>query len=319
MNIEQARIVATNEVQSGILKIESITFGGDSTTFRIVSETGNYILRSGGKRSNYDVEHAVLKLLIKKGVKVPVPVSDHIDISNPDLSFSLQREIRGVDLFRSKLPVTFWPTVVEELGRNLKSVHSLAFSGFGPISTDVFRSTKKLIGSFDTYSEFINNYFSFRVKGFKERLIADEKNGFKDSNLNKEQIRKVIEIVDRIPEGQSRIDEGFVDYLSEGRLLHGDFHSQHILVNRKKFVGIIDFNNVSIGDPLFDIAYWSIMPKDGFTKELLDNSGIKMDEDKFRLYRLIISIGKLHTRYVTHNYLNEYPEIIDFALEELNR
>lgn len=37
-------------------------------------------------------------------------------------------------------------------------------------------------------------------------------------------------------------------------LQHGDFYPANIILNNKKFVGLIDFNRLEFGDPLFDLA-----------------------------------------------------------------
>lgn len=37
-------------------------------------------------------------------------------------------------------------------------------------------------------------------------------------------------------------------------LQHGDFHPANIILNHKKFAGIIDFNRLEFGDPLVDLA-----------------------------------------------------------------
>ncbi|MBC1572094.1 phosphotransferase family protein [Listeria sp. FSL L7-1426] len=37
-------------------------------------------------------------------------------------------------------------------------------------------------------------------------------------------------------------------------LQHGDFHPANIILDNKKFVGLIDFNRLEFGDPLFDLA-----------------------------------------------------------------
>ncbi|EHN0477554.1 phosphotransferase family protein [Listeria monocytogenes] len=37
-------------------------------------------------------------------------------------------------------------------------------------------------------------------------------------------------------------------------LQHGDFHPANIILKNKKFVGLIDFNRLEFGDPLFDLA-----------------------------------------------------------------
>ncbi|PZG39278.1 aminoglycoside phosphotransferase [Listeria ivanovii] len=40
----------------------------------------------------------------------------------------------------------------------------------------------------------------------------------------------------------------------ESRLQHGDFHPANIILNQHQFAGVIDFNRLEFGDPLFDLA-----------------------------------------------------------------
>ena len=49
------------------------------------------------------------------------------------------------------------------------------------------------------------------------------------------------------------------------RLIHGDLHAQHILVDdRARPAGIIDWGDVGIGDPAIDLQlYWSVLPPEG--------------------------------------------------------
>lgn len=319
MNIKEARQVSQDNLEPQVIDLSPIDFGGDSEAFKIVTDGGNFILRSGGKRNNYDVEDAVLKLLIQRGAMVPIPVVDNIDFNNPKLSFSIQEELPGNDLYRSELPQGEWPKIIKSVGRNLRIINSLKLSGFGPISTDKFRSQKKLVGSFDSYYDFIRYYFDSRVDILTQKVDRDVKEDFTRSNLTKEQIEKVLEVVSKVPEAKKRMTDYFLEFKTEGSFVHGDFHTQHVLVDNGRLTGIIDLNNTLIAEPLFDIAYWSIMPKGILYRELAKSAGIKIDEERFKLYRMLISIAKLHTRYVSNDYLNKFPEILDFALGELNK
>ncbi len=102
-------------------------------------------------------------------------------------------------------------------------------------------------------------------------------------------------------------------------MLHGDLQRMNFIVSSNHLSGIIDFEHVLVGDPLFDISVASVMPDGELHKELLDKSGVKMDKDRFHLYRLLISFGKIYTRYVKKDYLHESSEILDFVLEELGK
>lgn len=47
---------------------------------------------------------------------------------------------------------------------------------------------------------------------------------------------------------------------TESRLLHGDPQPDHIFVDDSlRITGIIDFGDVRAGDPVFDIAWWSVL------------------------------------------------------------
>ncbi len=295
MKIETARQIVETESSSKISEITPIDFGGDSQTFRISTSQGKLILRTGGMRSNYDVEHEVLTTLFKLGTKVPEPVSEGIDIKTPELSFSLQKEIPGIDLFHSTLDIKYWPRVLGEVGSNLKIIYSVKIDGFGHISPEKFRQDGRLRCDYNSWPDFIHYYFDSRIKPLIEKVNSDKKNHFQGSNLSKEQIEKVVEIVARIPEALKKLNHMTTKLEIQGNLVHGDLSTQHILVSDNRLSGIIDFNNVLVGDSLFDIAYWSVMPQGGSYQFLLENSGVEMNEERFRLYRMLISIAKLHT------------------------
>ena len=52
--------------------------------------------------------------------------------------------------------------------------------------------------------------------------------------------------------------EGFIGQLSSWRftpsLIHGDLSAEHVLVSDQGLVGVIDFGEVRVGDPAFDVA-----------------------------------------------------------------
>ncbi|MBW5447688.1 phosphotransferase [Cohnella sp. CFH 77786] len=59
----------------------------------------------------------------------------------------------------------------------------------------------------------------------------------------------------------------------ENTLIHGDFHTNNVLVNNNKVIGIIDWPRAAFGDPRFDIAL-AIRPK----QDVFDQEG---DQDVF--------------------------------------
>ncbi len=319
MNIEQARDIAIQFSPEKVLRLEPIDIGGDSKTFRVFTENGNLILRTAGMRSNYDVEHAVLKLLTEKGVQAPFPLYAKIDSNDSTSSFSLQKEIPGTDLNHSNLPKSLWPEIINEVGENLRIIHSIEINGFGNISPDKFRDTGKIVGGYNSWFDFVNYYFNSRVQPLIAKIEVDKKNGFKDSQISKELQEKILEIISKIPVVIDRARTVLEGINIDGVLLHGDLHADHFLVKNNRLSGIIDFNNAMVGDPILDIAYFSIMPHGELYPHLLKENDLDIDQQRFNLYRMLISIGKIHTRYVRHDYLKDYPEILDIALDEIKK
>lgn len=292
--------------------------GGDSTVFDVTKGSKEYILRVGGNRKNYDVEHQVMRLAREKGVLVASPLAESIDTSVYPLIFSLQERLPGAGLGR--LPEKDWPGVLLEVGRNLKGLYEIRIPGYGGLDLKEYRKTGKLKGEFEKWSA----YFDYMLKSHftgevEKRLNEDRASGFKDSKLSATEADKVTEIVSRVGEIGERLNSAapLMDKV-DGRLIHHDISFEHILVDKGKFSGLIDFNHAASGDPLYDIAYFSVMQEGDLYKYLMEGTGVNMNEELFSFYRLITAAAKIHTRYVRHNYLHENPEILDIALGELN-
>ncbi len=314
------------EIVSEVLGTSKLTVrlvereGGDSCVFKVEAGEGqNYFFRTGGVRSNYDVEHAILKELRKSGIKVPEPVAANVDPDHHPLSFSILRELPGTDLLSARgIDVS---KCVRQVGVELAKIHRLTFPGFGSMDVNLFRSKGELGGSFKSWRELITDRFKSRMSIVAEKVEEERRKDFENSSLSKEQVGKVLKIVGATDEILARVEESREKLkISQGRLLHGDLSLLHIIVLDGELVGLIDFNHAYVGDPFFDIAYFSLMTHgDKYYRDLLEGSGLDFDEEKFSLYRLVIAAGKIKTRYVEHNYLHKYPGILDVALEELSK
>ena len=55
--------IALSLLGNGDLQIRKIATGRDSTSYKIESANGDYVLRTAGSKENYDVEHYILRLL----------------------------------------------------------------------------------------------------------------------------------------------------------------------------------------------------------------------------------------------------------------
>lgn len=298
-----------------LVTLTKLTSGGDSTSFDIETSTGQFILRTGGRRVNYDVEHAVLVLARQVSDKVPTSVAASIDTKKYPFSFSLQKKLSGVEL--ESLAQPHWPPILEQVGTELAKIYAIKIAGYGQLDPEIYREAGELEGKHRSWQNFLLDYFTSHLAELEVRLREDTDSDFAGSKLSTKQRRQVIEIYQSFDEVGARVRE--VVWPHKASLLHGDLHGEHFLVGDNQLVGIIDFNKTFVGDPLFDIAYFSVMPGGELYSHLMRTSGVKMDKERFSLYRLIISIVKIHTRHIRFDYLHEYSEILDIAISELQK
>jgi len=83
---------------------------------------------------------------------------------------------------------------------------------------------------------------------------------------------------------------------AESRLLHGDPKPDHIFVDESlSITGIIDFGDVRAGDPVFDIAWWSVLheptwPSAWLTSDYPEWEHMPDVAERLRLHRLFVAV-----------------------------
>lgn len=301
------------------ISIKVITSGGDSASFEIITPSGEFILRASGKRNNYDVEQKVLELVRGRGMLAPEVIAQDITQKKYPFSYSLLGKTLGVNLL--EVDRQLWPEILKGVGRQLSYMHAIRLDGFGILDPQIFRKNGTLVGTYNSLVEALETTLFPLVETIRQKIEKEKREDFANSRLPSKRRDQIGEILVRMDEVRIRIEKSKTDFrgVGDGRLIHHDIHFEHILVHDGKLSGLIDFNHAAVGDPLFDIAYFSVMPNGELYEHLLEGSGVQFDAERFHLYRLLISIGKIHTRYIENDYLHEYPEVLDYALEELNR
>ena len=82
-------------------------------------------------------------------------------------------------------------------------------------------------------------------------------------------------------------------------LLHGDLHPRHLYADDETLTAIIDWSDATYGDPLYDLARFTISGPEA-TQALLDGYGLHLTpavEKTFSLYRIIWSLTALHAEH----------------------
>ncbi|MCH7641241.1 aminoglycoside phosphotransferase family protein [Patescibacteria group bacterium] len=310
----QIRDLILEHAKRDAISVERIEIGRDSSTFKAVTETSAFFIRCGGKRRNYDVEEAVLHRVLDAGMKAPKPVASDVSKSKYPFRYLILEEVPGSPL--EEIPKNRWPPLLEQAGKELVQMYSIDLPGFGNLDPEIFRKSAKLVGKHRSWYEALHSTHLKRARALEK---DSEKTGFKNSRLSPPQLANLIEVVDRLDVMREKVEtlRGKLD-IDHGKLIHKDIHADHIFVKDGKVTGVIDFNNASSGDPLYDIATFSLMKGGNLYPHLLKGSQVVFDKKLFHLYRLLHAVGKIHFRY-EEGYLNTSPAVLVIALEELSR
>lgn len=102
---------------------------------------------------------------------------------------------------------------------------------------------------------------------------------------------------------QNKVTETFHDFLRndqhfqfQSRLIHRDLGEDHILWDKdeKRITGIIDWNDVGIGDPAFDFTGLLSCYGDAFTQQVTEHYQRPLDDTVFDRVRFYTKIGWCH-------------------------
>ena len=129
--------------------------------------------------------------------------------------------------------------VLVEAGRQLRLAHTIALDGFGRLAgAGEPAAGQERQGPAPSWDRVMH-----AVLPVLEHLVAA---GVLDRPL-----------ADRVAEAVSD-HSGLLAYEGPGVLLHGDLKLEHVFADRGRFVGLIDWGDVLSGDPLFDLARFSM-------------------------------------------------------------
>jgi aminoglycoside phosphotransferase (APT) family kinase protein len=222
-------------IGSPISSLERIIEGEVNEVYTIQTQKDAYILKIN-RDSTPLFQKAIWGQNEAKKASLPtakVLGSGTITDQNHTLSYFLQEKLPGISLYtfsnkhqkKSKL-------LAKQAGKLLANLHTIPTQGFGWLDT-------KGHGCFDGWEE----YFFSELKDYRqEYLTLAHKYGI-DKQL-------IISYFLYTQHHQHYLKE------SHPMLLHGDFRPKNILVHKGQISGIVDFDSISAGSPLHDLAVW---------------------------------------------------------------
>lgn len=229
----------------------------------------------------------------------------------------------GQTLEESRLNTNDLMLVMDGLGRFLVNLHGMQIALDGPINVESFNSSGMLTGRNASWYGFMRTFFLGQSASMEQEQIKERTTGQFITYLspnNRERMNLLLRKRERV----SLILEEHKDLMEIGcgSLLNGNIHCGSIVIRDGKFVGLNDWGQMLSGDPVDDLAYLSIMPGLDYWYPRISAEWQRLTRDphlteKFHLYRLFESYRKIFTRYLNHHYLNDYPEPLAIAEEEL--
>lgn len=195
------------------------------------------------------VDAALFEKLRNEGVAVPKVV--HVDRLPPpiDLSVLIMTAIEGEPI-ASCTEEHQARRAVRAAGLDLARLNGFAVDGFGFISRAAVQWP--IVGSFDSYQEFVTSYLPDPWPGaIAELFVAPE--------------ISALEVV---------IADQLATPLQMGTLVHGDFDTTPIFHSKGRYTGLIDFGEVRGADSLFDLGHFLLHDREllpwSLFEELLD-------------------------------------------------
>lgn len=233
--------------------------------FLVDTSGGGYVLKAGDARG-IAAEAWVCERVRREGVPAPEVLAVDLDRGALPLPFLLMRQLEG-------RPVEVGEdAVLTEVGRQLRIVHALTLPGFGLLHVSPSDEGNFQQGRHATWGDALSEPL-----GALDALVAHHV--------------LAARLADRL---RTAVDahRALLDGTRRGALLHGDLHPRHIFAADGGLSGLIDWGDVAVGDPAFDLGRFS---RDGDVslRQLL--RGYEPDDDpdlerRIVFYRVVWSL-----------------------------
>lgn len=170
--------------------------------------------------------------------------------------------------------------LITETGRLVALIHQVKPHGFGFFNNGIAKNKNKLVGQ---YREFRQHLYA---------ALADDLRFLEDHavipSAKRQNIERVFQKYESLMEWQIPT------------LIHNDIADWNVLTDKKRITGIMDWDECFGGDPLMDLAAYSLFfgePRLTWFKDGYKRIGkLENNEEKFQLFKLRYLISKLHLR-----------------------
>jgi aminoglycoside phosphotransferase (APT) family kinase protein len=246
--IEQAVQKATG---SALLSKYRIVKGEANEVYAVTTAPGKEVIVriSHGEEDNFEREKWAITAAKEFGVPAPdVFLVDKANVNGKSIGICIESKLPGVSFKELSEQKLITPdeesSLLVQAGGILSKIHSVKVDGFGIID-----STGK-----------------GKHKSVQDVLLDPE---LPESKLLKAAKKADID-ESVVAKAFDKLKAGAATYpIIEPRLLHNDFGPKHLLIDKGRIVGVLDFENAGAGDPVQEFARWQFFYQEEYDMEQL--------------------------------------------------
>lgn len=200
---------------------------------RISTDDGDYFVKAGAAA---ETSAEAWACRTARDLGVPAPEVVDVDVSREvlDRPFLVMRPVAGAPLAHPDQPDD--AAVLIQAGGALRRIHEIELAGFGWLGSS--DGTVVPSGPSATWREVV----AAMLSGIGAQV---------DAGVLPRELASGVE-------SRMAADAEHLSFAGPGRLLHADMHLRHVYGEGDALTGIIDWGDVTAGDPLFDLAVVSL-------------------------------------------------------------
>lgn len=223
--LSPVRVLAKERIIGGeVNEVYAVTFA-DRTQVIVRIERG--------KAKGFAQEQWAIQECAKRGVPVPEVLGIwQIATEKQPLHVCIQRKIAGVPLAHAQLPASECEPIVVQAGEFLSRIHEIPVKGFGYLNGSGEGTFATAADEHATFQQMAVEFYDLA------RRVA----------ISQALMHCALQLID---EAALRLPQ-----TAGACLTHNDFSAKHLLVDKGRLTGIIDFGEVAGSEPLADLVHW---------------------------------------------------------------
>jgi aminoglycoside phosphotransferase (APT) family kinase protein len=259
---ESAKAIVTRALSIQTTGAKQVAGSVGNQTFVVRGAGGEDVILKTGNRDLLAAEVWACGRARAAGLPAPEIATHSLSPTEPGKPFTIMRVLAGAP--------TSSPDIWRQAGKSMRIAHGIGIPGYGPLAV----SHHGISGRHDTWQAALTSVLSrasdLVTAGVLRRTLADQAT-------------------------QAVMSSAVMHHHQPGVMLHRDLKPPHVFGDSGQLTGIIDWGDVGVGDPLFDIARVSMAGQDvlaafldGYELDLTPELGASI-----RAYRILWNLEAL--------------------------